>query len=554
MPARLHPHWPALLLAGALTLTWAWRGWADLSALKLPDTDDAMRLQQVRDWIAGQAFGDLHQYRLSGGLLMHWSRIGDLVPAGTIVGLRPWLGQHMAEVTAVILWPLLQFAAMLALAADIARRFAPSAAGPALLLAALAYPTTTLFMPGRIDHHALQVILVLTQVRALLAVPTAISGMVAGGAVAVGAAVGLETLPFACVTGALISLGWWRRETGAAARQRWFGIAVTIALPMLLPIAGRGGGCDTIQPLALPAIAGAIGLAALASFRPRGLILLATGLAVAASAVLTAPACLAGPYGGVDPLVARLWLARVEEAQPLFAAPAVHAIAYGGLLIAGIAASAWLARRRIDAGWRTVLAFQLASLLLTLSQLRGAYVGAGLAVVPIAMLIANARVRGRLATAIALWLAGAGLTYPLVAAAFVPRGERADTAAGCASPGLLRRLGALPQGTVMAPIDLGTLVLEQTHHRVIAAPYHRNNAGDHAMYDFFLGTPAHAEAIARKWGVDYVIFCKDGMAELGAMTHDTRRLAGQLRVGTVPGWMRPVSNQQETPLLLKVVR
>jgi hypothetical protein len=54
----------ALLLAVVLSLAWTLRGWHDLAVLRLPDTDDMVRLQQIRDWIGGQAFGDLAQHRL----------------------------------------------------------------------------------------------------------------------------------------------------------------------------------------------------------------------------------------------------------------------------------------------------------------------------------------------------------------------------------------------------------------------------------------------------------------------------------------------------------
>ena len=73
----------ATLLAAALTAAWAARDWGNLAALRLPDADDMMRLQQIRDWLGGQAFADLTQYRLGAdGVAMHWSRLADLVPGG----------------------------------------------------------------------------------------------------------------------------------------------------------------------------------------------------------------------------------------------------------------------------------------------------------------------------------------------------------------------------------------------------------------------------------------------------------------------------------------
>src|SRR4051794_7012498 len=113
----------AVLLATVLAAAWALRDWHQLSALRLPDTDDVMRLQQIRDWIAGQHFTDLSQHRLgeAPGLAMHWSRLPDLVPGAIITLLAPLLGMHQAELTAVIIWPTMLFAAALFLVTRIAR-------------------------------------------------------------------------------------------------------------------------------------------------------------------------------------------------------------------------------------------------------------------------------------------------------------------------------------------------------------------------------------------------------------------------------------------------
>ena len=55
-----------------------------LSALMF--NDDIMRLVEVRDWLGGQGWGDLMQYRMGpdGGTLMHWSRLVDAPIAGII--------------------------------------------------------------------------------------------------------------------------------------------------------------------------------------------------------------------------------------------------------------------------------------------------------------------------------------------------------------------------------------------------------------------------------------------------------------------------------------
>src|SRR5712664_3852165 len=61
-------------------------------------TDDAMRLVEVNDLIAGQGWFDLMQYRLDPpGSLMHWSRVIDAPLAALILMLRPLAGMAGAE-------------------------------------------------------------------------------------------------------------------------------------------------------------------------------------------------------------------------------------------------------------------------------------------------------------------------------------------------------------------------------------------------------------------------------------------------------------------------
>jgi hypothetical protein len=532
MAARLRPYLPAIALAIILTFAWAWADRTNLVALRLPDTDDAMRLQQIRDWLAGQPLTDLSQHRLADGLPMHWSRIGDLFPAAIILLLRPLSGQPIAELAAVLLWPLVQFVVLLGLVTSIARRLAPTATGPALVLAALAYPTSGLFLPGRIDHHALQLLLVLGQIRVLLAPASWRSGALAGLLLATAASIGVETLPFAALTAALIIGHDVRRHPE---RMSGFGLALAGGLLALLPLAGTGGTCDTIGPLAPVGIVGGLTLAALGRIeRGRLPLLVASGVALTVLAWPAAQPCLDGPYARVDPLVARLWLANVEEAAPLLTTPLASVIAYAGLLLVGCAGSAWLLWQRGGA-WATLLLFQLASLALTLSQLRGAYLGAILAVIPIAALLAHARRRRATPAVLALWIAGAGLSYPLIAGTIAPKQAHAAAATvDCTTPEALARLAALPPGQAMTGIDLGAWGLASTPHRFIAAPYHRNDRGNRAAYRFFLGDERTARAIAVRWRINYVVRCP-GM--FGAI--DLPR--GSIAADATPAWLRPIS-------------
>src|SRR5215213_57222 len=111
--------------------------WAQINAFVLADTDDNLRIMQVRGLIAGQGWYDLRQYRLNPpfGADIHWSRLVDLPIAGIKLALAPWVDGPAAEKAAVALAPLLPMAAAMAAVAVTARRLiAPWAFALAIII------------------------------------------------------------------------------------------------------------------------------------------------------------------------------------------------------------------------------------------------------------------------------------------------------------------------------------------------------------------------------------------------------------------------------------
>ena len=81
MPATTRqPHFLALLALAWLlvVLQLLVQNWGE-TAQTLLDTDDAMRLAQLRDWLGGQGWYDLVQHRVEPptGYESHWSRLID---------------------------------------------------------------------------------------------------------------------------------------------------------------------------------------------------------------------------------------------------------------------------------------------------------------------------------------------------------------------------------------------------------------------------------------------------------------------------------------------
>ncbi len=87
----------------------------------------------------------------------------------------------------------------------------------------------------------------------------------------------------------------------------------------------------------------------------------------------------------------------------------------------------------------------------------------------------------------------------------------------CFQTDIYQRLGQLPHGLVAAPIDAGAHILALTHHSVLAAAYHRNNAGNRKVFDLFTADPDKASSLMRESGIRYIVFCKN--AESGKFSN-----------------------------------
>lgn len=543
----------AVALAAGLSAAWAIAHWDALSLLWLPDTDDVVRLQQIRDWLAGQRFGDLTQHRMgAAGVPMHWSRLADLLPAALIALLTPLTGGASAELVAVIAWPALLFAFALMLSASLGRAVGARGAD-AMLVAALAYPATTLFQPGRIDHHGLQLVLLLATARAAAGAPTLAGGMAVGICTAAGLAIGMETAPLLALVAASFVLRWALLRKGADPSLAGYAAALAgglvMAAALLRTDAWNWPACDGFDALSVTAAAiGATGLLTLSltgrvtsDTRNRLLAVALVGLVALGAIAVTTPGC-ADPYGGIDPLLRRWWLARVAEATPLLASDPRAAIGYAGLMIAGLLAGGWQFRTAPSDARATVLVLQAGALALTLVQLRGAYAGALLAAPALALAIGRLRRAGALPL-LAGWIASAGISYPLVAS-MLSRGEP-PSAERCETPAALVALRRLPPGRILAPIDWSARILAGTDHRVLAGPYHRNTAGNLLLFRFLLSPPEQARAIVRRARVDYVVACPDAvrLTVPDAPAGSTARL---LIAGRPPAWLVPVPDVPAT--------
>jgi len=551
--------------------------WADIRFFGLGDTDDNMRMMQVRGLLHGQGWFDLRQHRMNPpfGANIHWSRLVDLPIAGLILFLRPLIGSAAAERWAVGLAPLLPFLLLLFSLALTARRLIDRRAYPAAFLALFfAGSTNGMFMPERIDHHGWQLALLALCVAAVADPKRARGGLTLGLATAFSLAIGLEMIIYLAVCGAAMVLFW---VDDAEERERLRAYAVSLVggtafcFLVFVSYANRSAVCDALSPVWLSdAMLGGALLYALAwgspaDWKRRLMLALVAGAVMAAFHALMWPHCIQR-LEGVSPEVERLWLSHVREARPIYrhgwrVATLVVAIPITGAI--GWIAFAWLRRgdrellRRILGAAAPGLA---ASLLLLWQTRTGpaaqmlATVGAAALAWTLVPLVWNAKYSAvRVIGTMAAVLIGVGAVVPFILN-FIPETKSTprEIAIGkanrlCNSLWGYHPIALLPKGTVFTFIDLGPRLITVTHHDTIGGPYHRNGQQIADVMNAFRGDADQAHRLIAKYHSTYLMTCPDSSTTTIFMAEAPQGFYAQLQRGEVPKWLIPISLPKDSP-------
>lgn len=548
------------------------------------DNDDVMRLVQVRDLLAGQSWFDMTQYRLGleGGTLMHWSRLIDLPIALLIRLFAQILPMEQAEAMALLVWPFLLILPLMAAIALAARRMGDDVTMHlALMLAAVFVITGNRFLPGSIDHHNVQLVLVATIAAGLLEPARGVLGHVlAGLAAAMAIAIGAETTPFIAVSCAAVGILWAVEGLAYARAARAFALTLLVSLSVMFfatvpPTQYSVVTCDSLS-IGFYAIVG-IGAAALfiATQLPgmheprfRWAALGVTGILVSVGAVVIAPQCLQNPLNELDPLLHSLWLSGIIEAQSFTDQMKREPSAFGGFYAVGFFAISVCLFRLVNRDRMRSHAIMLAligvSFAIAMVQVRGAVFANLLSIPPLALLIGELRLKAReepeqLGTGLLFALA-ALLSVPSVWALFgvlfvegtvgvsnrmkglaQTSAATAATTPACDAPAGFAALNALPPGVVVAAADMGPEILRFTPHRVLSGPYHRNQGGMLTELHVGLSTPGEAAAFLRGSGATILVFCPDfSQTQKVADVKADGLYAGLLR-GEVPSYLHRVN-------------
>jgi len=552
--------------------------YATATAPLINDTDDAMRMVVVRDFLNGQNWFDHTQYRLNTpfGAQIHWSRLVDLPIAALTLVITPIAGS-MTQTIVAYAWPMILLFCLLYLTVRLVLRLVgPAGLLPAMILPALSPAITAEFSPGRLDHHSIQIILTMLIIFSTIeALARPRFAILAGLASATAIAIGTECLPI--IVAVVLVFGLlhvFHPERNGTVRN--FGISFALAAIAHLGLAWPPEiwfvpACDAISIVyVLAAVGVGIVFTLLTLFplsgHPRlarlGASIVLGGLLLAGM-VIAFPQCLKGPYAALDPWLIENWLNEIAEAAPIwtsFASVPAYIIAIGVPTLAALAVIAfnvWVNRGNKREQWLILGLFLAFALVVMVVQIRGARIAAIIAIPAGCWLIVAARARyvasGRINDALGLvasWLVFAGVALFIAINGMLgllpgDRGASPDIAesdkAACLMPDAFADLAALPPERIMTPIDLGAHMLLFTPHSVVAAPYHRNQQGVRDAFDFFNNPIEDVRHILDDRGIGLVVTCP-AMPEMeGLKTASERSFVKLVEKGGLPNWLHDVS-------------
>jgi hypothetical protein len=557
--------------------------WNAIHWFALPDTDDNMRMAQVRALLNGQGWYDLRQYKLNPptGFNIHWSRIVDLPIAAIELIVRPFTGTFVAEKTAAAIAPLLPlWVAMVGMGLIARRLIAPGAYVISAGLILCCFTALSMFTPLRVDHHGWQLAMLVLTIAGLADRDTARGGLTMGLSSAVSLAIGLELMPFLAIAGVAAILRWiWVREE--AGRLRTYALALAggcaIGYVGFASYDNAIARCDVLSPVWLTVMVTAGALGFLLSWIRTADVRVRLGAALVCGAILAIgfklvfPQCLGRPEQ-ISPELASKWFDHIREARPLYTQPLNAVLSVIALPILGIVGSLWATWKARGEGrfgaWAPVALVSIVSLLLVLwqtrqgpaAQLMGVPGATAIAWYVLPKLSGSRMFVVRTFGVVAAFLLISGLAAQLVIAV-IP--EKPETARGkaiakanaqCSTIPAMAPIARMPATTIFTFVDLGPRLINITPQKAVAGPYHRNGDAILDVHHAFDGTPENARAIMLKHGATLLMTCPNMSESTIYRSRSPKGFYSRLATGEQFAWLEPVTLPKKSPFMLWRIR
>jgi len=470
----------------------------------------------------------------------------------------------------------------------------------------LCVSSLTQFLPGRIDHHNVQILLYVGLLWCLVNWQKPHANIIAGLIIPLSISIGLDVLAFFILLMAWFGMEWAFGFDKNGKSLRRFALSLAIATVVLYPInispsQWFAAHCDANSLVFLSAqlmIAfSMLVMSASSSLLSGGTtkitvtsrLALASGLAVGCAIILLTifPTCIGGPYAAVSDDLNTRWLSRVSEARNLMevlnASPEywIKTVGYCSLIFV---IGAWLLSNNLENKSRLAMIYAafLASVLLTIVQYRTIRIGF-FAAIPICVIASELIARklidrfgggsiptmvGQATSVIVLSTASWALVGTLLLAkpaqsfstdqnsnVEVQASNSAPMRKTCFHESDYKGLASLPVGHVISDLNSAPAILIFTDKSVVAGPYHRNQQGILDVMDFFLTNVDKAYQIAQRQNLDYVALCRSSSARSGAKTTiDSKEanMKSNLLSGNLPSWLHQLSDENDKLLVFGV--
>ena len=555
-------------------------GLSPFSTNSLAGSDDYMRFVRVFAWLDGAGWYDQTIARLNApyGAEVAWSRAVDIPLASLLSLLTPMLGRaDAALITASIIPPIVLLGLMFASAAMIRPLVGRELViiGPTIIVLLPNLLSSTL--PGRVDHHAWQLLLMCLALAALARMVTnrrSGSAVLAGGIFGMSLWVGGETVPWLAAANAALALIWIVDGRPIVRVGFIFACAMAVCTMILFPIARdpaiwEVSACDAFSLPTLGLAAAVLvfwAAASLVSTRVDSLTARAISatlfaVAIGGSWLVAFPHCATGPYGDIDPRIAGSWLTTIAEAQYFVtyagAVPGTAlAIIFGPILAVAVGLQRLAKRgreRQERALWIVYTVFSVAALGFAFWQIRVTPFANLFAVPALAWLIIQAwqRIDRHIAPRIRRFAKlSALLSIGILSASFgsldrfanadsvVLSEEKCDLAAAALAIGTTQETVSI----VAAPVDLGAELLFRNHYGIIGAPYHRNSDGIIDSQAIFGSTDeSKVRDILAERGARYLIICPSlSEMQLYRSGSGPDTMAERLAADDTPSWLKKI--------------
>lgn len=548
--------------------------------------DNIMRLLTVRDWIAGQGWYDVVQYRLlpPEGVSLHWSRYIDVGIAAIILPLSLFFPMETAELLAATIWPTLILILIIFVIGFGTRRVFGALPACFAVLSVSFWPLIADLhtRPGSLDHHNMQLLMMsLVAFAVIWPARPVFAGIVGGVAAAFSLAIGLESLPF--IVGAGLTLFVRALFMPTAVSQKLLSVfCATFGAGSVVFMMGQTAPSQWLRPvcdqLGTPTLSlGAIAITAcmvpfaFARWLPNPILKLgATVVLTGAGLVVAWPllsGCLDGPYGDLPVILQETISSRITEAKPglvyaqanlgaalVFSLPVFVSLLCGAYIwfLSGRGEGA---RTQRDHALGLLLILCVLGAAMMFVQMRTVIMVAS--VVPIigGVVVAhflNGYLQQRdLAKGLAAIAVATVITSPvMVIGPLMPWLEQdhngtSEERTNCSAYASLQTLNEVPPGRVLTHINFGPALIWATHHTGLSAPYHRSSAAlANGILPFALKGPEMA-AYVRDAGATHLLLCR-------GYNYDSD-FVDDLASGGGADWLRRVPVSDDAQLLFAVL-